>query len=146
MTPKDHFKFTPAVYLVLQQDDQVLLLQRQNTGYMDGYWGLPAGHHDGGQTLKEAMCREAKEEAGIDIMPADLTFLHVMHRDANDGERIDFYFGCTRWAGGVTNTEPHKCAGLAWFPLNNLPANTISVVRQALELIATNINYSESAE
>jgi ADP-ribose pyrophosphatase YjhB (NUDIX family) len=141
---KDYFKFIPAVYLVLKKDNQILLLQRQNTGYMDGYWSLPAGHHDGGQTLKEAMCREAKEEAGVNIQPEDLTFIHVMHRhQANDGERIDFFFGCTSWTGSITNAEPHKCSALTWFSPDALPSNLVPSVKHALQHIAAQEMYSE---
>lgn len=33
---KDRFKLIPAVYLLLRQDNEVLLLRRANTGYQDG--------------------------------------------------------------------------------------------------------------
>ncbi len=143
---KTRFTVIPAVYLVLQKDGQVLLLQRQNTGYMDGSYGLPAGHHDGGQTIKEGTCREAKEEIGLDLTPDDLTFAHVMHRQANDGERVDFFFTCTNWSGTPSNTEPDKCSDLSWFPMNNLPSNITPIVAQALNSIANNIPYSEAME
>ena len=30
-----------------------------------------------------------------------------------------------RWAGEPVNAEPHKCAGIAWYPLTALPAGTV---------------------
>jgi 8-oxo-dGTP diphosphatase len=64
-----------------------------------------------------AMIREAKEELGIVIDPADLEFAHVMHRwtPGEDTARVSFFFAATRWAGDVINAEPHVCAGLIWF-------------------------------
>ncbi len=109
----ERFKAIPAVYLFLEQDDKILLLKRANTGYMDGWYGVPAGHHDGGESIKEAMCREAREEAGITVKPEDLIFVHVMHRLANDGERIDFYFKTKSYTGEITNMEPERCSELA---------------------------------
>lgn len=143
---RERFKVVPAVYLVLRRDDQVLLSQRLNTGHMDGYFGLPSGHHDGGETLMQAMCREAKEEIGISITPDDLTFAHVMHRQADDGERVDFYFTCDVGDREVKNCEEEKCSELRWTSIDNLPENTIPVVRQALLAISKAEDYSETME
>lgn len=111
------FTVIPAVYLVLRRTDEVLLLRRANTGYRDGEYSLPAGHHDGGESLLSAMVREAKEEIGIDVHEDDLRLAHVMHRNAADGERVDFYFTCDKWLGDVTNCEEHKCDELRWTSL-----------------------------
>ena len=40
----DRFQVIPAAYVVLRRGDEVLMLLRANTGYMDGYWAVPAGH------------------------------------------------------------------------------------------------------
>ncbi|TDF93738.1 NUDIX domain-containing protein [Paenibacillus piri] len=49
----------------------VLLLKRQNTGFEDGKWSVDAGRMDGGEEVKAAAIREAKEEAGVDIDLSD---------------------------------------------------------------------------
>ncbi|MBI5728493.1 MAG: NUDIX domain-containing protein, partial [Candidatus Magasanikbacteria bacterium] len=65
---EDKFKAILSVYLILENDQgEVLLLLRENTGFCDGQLGLPAGHVDGGETLHAAMCREAKEEVGLQL-------------------------------------------------------------------------------
>src|SRR4051812_27606999 len=65
--PRDWFKMVVAVHLFLLRDDQVLLLRRQNTGYEDGNYSVIAGHVEGGEEIKAAMIREAREEAGITL-------------------------------------------------------------------------------
>lgn len=128
------FTFPCAVHLfLLRNGDEVLLLRRANTGYEDGSYSVVAGHLDGGEEVVAAAIREAREEAGIALDPADLTIVGVMHRRADDGERIDFFLTAARWSGAVTNAEPHKCDELAWFPLDALPANVIPYVRRALD-------------
>lgn len=136
------FTVIPAVYLVLQRAHEVLLIRRANTGYRDGEYSLPAGHHDGGESLLSAMVREAKEEIGIDVHENDLRLAHVMHRNANDGERVDFYFTCNKWLGDATNCEPHKCDELRWTSLTDIPENTIPEVQQALHAIANGSPFS----
>lgn len=128
----NRFKTPVAVHLFLLRNDEVLLLQRQNTGYEDGNYSVIAGHLDGDEEIATAMIREAREEAGIRLDPADLTIAGVMHR-RSDEERIDFFLIATRWQGAITNAEPEKCGELAWFPLDRLPPNVIPYVRAGLD-------------
>jgi 8-oxo-dGTP diphosphatase len=143
---KNYFKIIPAVYLVLRHDNQVLLLQRANTGYQDGMYSLPAGHLDGDETLQTAMAREAAEEIGLQIVPEHLNLVHVQHRKSSEldlsNERVDFYFECSHWTGEPDNREPHKCSELAWKNLDELSDNVIDHVRIVLECINGNISIS----
>ncbi len=56
-----------AVYLILKREEETLLLLRQNTGYMDGFYGLVSGHVENDESAVTAMIREAHEESGITI-------------------------------------------------------------------------------
>lgn len=142
---KERFKFTPAVYLILEKDNKFLLSRRFNTGYEDGNYSFVAGHLNGDETLMQAMIREAKEEIGIDIKPENLEVVHVMHRKTpnENEERIDFFIAAKKWNGKPKNMEPHKCDDLNWFVLNNLPSNVIPYIRQAIGCVFKNIFYSE---
>jgi 8-oxo-dGTP diphosphatase len=145
---KERFKITPASYLVLEKDNKVLLLRRCNTGFQDGNYGLVSGHLDGGESFKEAMIREAKEEAGIILDINDLDVVHVLHRneifnDIGARERIDVFVKAKKWNGEVKNKEPNKCDDLSWFSLDNIPENTIPYIKHVLENINKNIFYSE---
>lgn len=133
----------PAVYLVLIKEGQVLLSRRFQTGYEDGNYSMPAGHLDGGETLTEAMVREAKEEVDVVVKREELELKHTMHRKASNHERVDFFFTAKNWQGEPKIMEPHKCDDLKWFPVNDLPQNIIPCVRQAIELILSDKFYSE---
>src|SRR5690349_14254395 len=86
----------------------------------------------GGEEIVAAMAREAREEAGSAIAPADLEEVGVMQRRSSE-ERIDFFLVARRGAGEVTNREPGTCDALAWFDLEALPANMVPDVRRALD-------------
>lgn len=143
---KERFKLIPAVYLVLRKDNQILLLQRANSGYQDGMYGLVAGHIDGDELATAAMVREAKEEAGVDVDPAKLKFVHVAHRLGRGEvgqERIDLFYELCEWQGEVSNAEPHKCSDLSWFDMDDLPENMLPFVRRVLTDISRGASYSE---
>ncbi len=135
-------KFLVAVHLFFLKDNQILISRRFNTGYEDGKYSVVAGHVDSGETVTQAAIREAKEEVGVSLTPANLEVIHVMNRKSDD-ERIDFFMTVNNWIGEITNTEPNKCDDLRWVKFNALPANTIPYVRRAIELYQANITYSE---
>jgi len=128
----ERFKLICAVHLFLICDDKVLLLRRFNTGYEDGKYSVIAGHLEGDEEIKAAAIREAQEEIGIKISPADLQVVGVMHRKSTD-ERIDFFLATSSWSGEITNREPDRCDQLAWFDLDEIPENVVPYVGRALD-------------
>ena len=135
-----HFPVTVQLFFI--RDEKILLLRRFNTGFRDGEYTVPAGHIDGGEDVKVAAVREAKEEAGVDVSVSDLTFSTVMHR-IEDEERLDFFFEANTWKGEAFNAEPEKCDDLRWFDLNDLPENTVPYVRQAIRNHFDGIPFAE---
>jgi 8-oxo-dGTP diphosphatase len=142
---RERFQATVAVHLLLLRGQEVLLLRRCNTGYEDGNYSVIAGHLEGNETATRAMAREASEEAGIRVAPADLRFVHVMHRKeaAAADERIDLFFVATRWEGEPHIREPDKCSELRWVALDALPPNVVPYVRAALEHYRQQRPYAE---
>ncbi len=141
---KERFRVIPAVYLFLIKNNKVLLLLRKNTGFKDGNYGLVSGHLESNETIMEAMIRETKEEAGIDIDLDNLNLKHILNRQELGNERIDFFFSATDWSGKIVNNEPDKCDGLEWFDLNSLSNNIIDYVKQALKDIKNKKIYRET--
>lgn len=136
----------PASYLILRQENQILLLRRLNTGYHDGDYSLVAWHVDPGETFTQTIIREAREEAWITLTHEDLNVVHVMHRHSWQGEnseRVDVFIEAKKRQGEITNIEPHKCDDLSWFDMDHLPTNIIPCIRHALESIQQWVFYSE---
>jgi len=142
---KNRNKAVPAAYLLLEQDGKILIARRCNTGYQDGNYQVPAGHVEEGELPLEALIREAKEEIGIDLDPADIEFVHVSYRPKHDetGDRVDFFFRAKKWSGEITNMEPHKCDDLRWVTPDELPDNVTAHVRTVIESINKNILFAE---
>jgi 8-oxo-dGTP diphosphatase len=128
----DRLKLPVAVHLFLFKDGKVLLLRRQNTGFEDGKFSVPAGHLDGNETVQEAAARELLEEVGLQVEARDMSVVGVMHRKSLS-ERIDFFLTPKAWQGSPENQEPSKCDLVQWTPLSALPRNMVGYVRHALE-------------
>lgn len=129
------------VYLVVKKKNAVLLSLRQNTGYYDGSYGLVSGHVEDGESAISALIREAKEEAGIQILASQIKPIYIMHRKT-DRYNIDIFFTCS-FPREVVNLEPHKCASLEFFDSNNLPSNIIPYIEKALQATLHKKIYSE---
>ncbi len=144
---KERYKIIPEVFLLLIQEDKVLLSRRFQTGYEDGNYGLPAGHGEYGETMREGTAREALEEIGITINPQDLEFVLTQHRWCPDPEnyhaRIGFYFSPKKFSGTPHNTEPDKCDDLQFFSLSNLPQNIVPHIRAVIEAYKAGDKYNE---
>jgi 8-oxo-dGTP pyrophosphatase MutT (NUDIX family) len=135
------FSLVPAAYVALLRDDQVLLQQRQNTGYMDGHWSFSAaGHVERDESVTAAAVREAREELGIHIAEVDLEPLCTIHRRQNEldgGQRVDFFFTASAWEGEPAVQEPEHSGGIAWAPISALPQPLVAVDALALEMLRT---------
>ncbi|HBS48350.1 TPA: NUDIX hydrolase [Candidatus Dependentiae bacterium] len=126
--------------LILEKNNKYLLGKRKNTNYMEGFYGLPGGKVDEGESLTQALIREAKEELGINVNKSDLKLVHVLNK--KDG--VYFFFYGLKWEGEPTNQEPHKCEDLNWFAIDALPQNTIYYVKDLIEKTKNNDMYTEN--
>ena len=141
--PKERFTVIPAVYLLLEKDEHILLLRRKNTSFGEGLFSFPAGHVDGGESLLQAMTREAREEIDVHIEEDDLSLCHVMHRNCGDHERVDFFFKTTVWEREVMNAEPEKCSELLWVHHKTLHDDLMEYLKQAVQCIYVGQVYSQ---
>lgn len=123
-----------TVQLILEKDNEILFMKRKNTGYADGKYGLPGGHVEKNEEIKQAMIRETKEEIGIEIKKEDLTLYKVLNRKISENiEYIDFVFKVKKWSRELQNVEKDKCDEILWIDKNQIPENTIDFIKEVLK-------------
>lgn len=132
----ERFKFTPAVFAVmLNGENKVLLHQRFNTGFMDGYYDTPSGHLEAGEAIVDGLIREVKEEIGVGLVADDLELFHVNQNAVDtDIPYINFFFRAKKWQGTPQILEPEKSNDLGFFAIDSLP-NVTPMVREAIRNI-----------
>jgi 2'-5' RNA ligase/8-oxo-dGTP pyrophosphatase MutT (NUDIX family) len=127
--------------LLLEPDPPRVLLGQRTRGQgrrYPGAWDAIGGKPDEGETLLQALSREACEEAGVE--PLDPTALGCFH----DGDRADAYFLATAWKGRPSNREPSEHIQLEWLALHEAaerpltPTTRAAVARLAAMLASGN--------
>jgi 8-oxo-dGTP diphosphatase len=132
------FRACVAVYGVLLEQGQVLLMRRAGSGYRDGQLSLPAGHLDGGEDAVRGLCRELHEELAITVERDQCELGTVFHRrreHPQGDEYVDLFFTVSRWTGTPLIAEPAKCTELVWADLDDLPGDVVDYVSCALSAL-----------
>ncbi len=138
---KERFSLIVDLHLFLVKEGKILFLLRKNTGYMDGYYHVPAGHLDGKERIIDGLIRESKEEIGVIIKEEDAKLVHIMHNKSNV-ERLGFFFEVKKWEGEIKNMELDKCESLEWFYLDDLPEKIVPYAKSAVKNYLNNILFS----
>lgn len=124
--------------LVYDTGGRLLVIRRSGTKYLDGYWSVPAGHIDEGETAVGACVREVGEEVGLTLAADELEFLLVQQKSAKDGEeRVDFFFKAT-WDGSEQPRvgAPYELDAVRWVYPTDLPEPFAPYVLSALRAIS----------
>lgn len=131
-----------AVHILLLDGDKVLLTRRFNTGYMDGFYSLPAGHIEENEPARKATARETKEEIDVLVKEENLKLVHLMHIKTNKFY-IYLFFEASIWDGKPHICEPDKCDDLGFFPLDDLPPDITPATKHVLECVKRGDVFSE---
>jgi len=140
---RERYNLSIAVFVVLRKGDDICMIRRAHTGWMDGFYSLPAGGLEYGETLAQAAAREVKEETGITLTEDNLALAHTIHVWTEDRSWIGHFFICDQWEGTPYVAEPDKHSALGWQPISALPEHTIPYVKQALRYLEQGQAYSE---
>ncbi|MET8744825.1 NUDIX domain-containing protein [Streptomyces sp. NPDC004728] len=135
-----------GAHLFLERDGRTLLGRRHpDVDFAGGVWHALAGHVEW-ESVRACLIREAFEEAGIIVEPADLTLVHTVHllADRENAEpRIQLFFRAGRWSGEPEIREPDRCTAWQWWPLDGLPDPMVGYTRAAIEGILAGTAYTE---
>lgn len=139
MTAPQRHTLPVDVHLLLRRDGdrgpEVLLSRRAGPVYATGMWHLPSGHLEADEDFVGAVIREAREETGILIDPADVRAVVTVHHRPPTGSssRLGVFFEVRRWSGRPRVTEPDRCDGMGWYALDALPAPMVAYCRAGLD-------------
>jgi 8-oxo-dGTP diphosphatase len=127
-----------GVGAVVIEKDRVLLVKRAHPP-LQAQWSIPGGVLEVGELVREAAVREAREETGLIVEPADL--LGVYDRVLRAEQRVQYHyvlidFLCRPVGGELQAAD--DAAEVRWFTREELPAaklaeDTQDVIRKGFE-------------
>lgn len=129
---RERYRIPVAVFMILIRDSELLMIQRATTGWMDGFWSLPAGSLDPNEDVLSAVIRETKEEVGVDINKENARLVNVMHTNVEGKDWLNLIFMTKEWVSEPKVCEPNKHSEVRWVDIYNLPEDTIPYVRAAI--------------
>lgn len=113
---------------IIMDDSGRILMERRSDC---GWWGLPGGQLDAGETLAEGAAREALEETGLQIeitgflgVFSDPRRRTVRYPDNGDMRHLVDATVLARPRSGKLSPS-HESRELGWFAPENLPLNTV---------------------
>lgn len=126
-----------GVGAILFRRDRILMAQRGKEP-LKGWWSLPGGALEIGESLHDGVCREVREETGLEVVPVRMfeIFERIIRDDAGAPEYhyvlIDYI---CRVTGGQLFPGDDVCA-VEWVRRRDLPnfqitEGTLAVIERA---------------
>ena len=125
-------QFVVVVHVLVMRGSELFLLRRANTGFMDGYYALPGGHQEAGESVSAAAIRECREEIGI--TPRDLQPVCVMPYRSGRHQGLNFLFETSDYDGEPVINEPELFDAGCWVNAAQLPQPVAVWLPDALAL------------
>jgi 8-oxo-dGTP pyrophosphatase MutT (NUDIX family) len=127
-----------AQALVLGEANRVLLIRH---GYQDG-WYFPGGGVEKGETVRDAMARELREETGVVAAGQPPLFGLYANFSSFPGDHIAL-FVVRDWAQPNIPAANWEVKEQAFFAPDALPASAVGSVRRRLGEVLNNMPGSE---
>ena len=109
-----------AVGAIVWKEDRVLMIRRGRPPRQGG-WSIPGGRQEAGETVHQAVIREIREEAGIEIEIIEIAA--VVDLIERDGDEISHHYTVidmlAEWRSGQA-VAGDDAEAAAWFTLAEL--------------------------
>jgi 8-oxo-dGTP diphosphatase len=103
--------------VIITPDRAKILITRRKSGLYQGMWCLPGGHIHQGETMREAVIREVKEETGLDFDPQLFSCFDEIIPE-HDIHTITIVFDGS--ANGILTPQADEVAEIGWYSLGEI--------------------------
>jgi ADP-ribose pyrophosphatase YjhB (NUDIX family) len=114
---------TPTVDVILQRGSKVLMIRRKKDPFK-GQLALPGGFVNEGETVEDAMKREAMEETSLEVEPIDILGVYSdPRRDPRKHIMTTVFVGIILGGSGKAGDD---AASIEWVELANIERQQIA--------------------
>lgn len=101
-------------------ENGALLLVRRGRGPNTGLWAVPGGKVAFGETMRQAIVREVREETGLEVEVGDVVWVgEALDSDPSPGWHYTLVDFCCRVTGGQLAAADDALEA-AWVPLDQV--------------------------
>jgi 8-oxo-dGTP diphosphatase len=129
-------KSTLVAVGVLEHQGKLCLIQFKRN-VLAGYWGLPGGKIDIGESLPEAVVREFKEETGLDVEFNE--FLALLDEEITSKKGVDYFVMIVCRVRLTSSTQLKRIENdegvVDWFTPEEIIDKTIPTVPSDYEIL-----------
>lgn len=119
---------------IMNDVGEFLLMKRgKNVSTEPGRWALPGGKIDFGETMREVVIRELKEELGVVVAITDQLPSYDYIVPEENQHWLTNIFQVRIISGIPSVQEEEKCSEIGWFTLNTLPSPIAKMSQQAID-------------
>ncbi|MDH4193863.1 MAG: 8-oxo-dGTP diphosphatase MutT [Nitrospirota bacterium] len=118
---------------IIQQEEKFLLTRRKPESDLGGLWEFPGGKKEPGETLRDCLRREVKEELGVEISEPQ-HFHSLRHQYPEKQVELHFFTCC------IIKGYPQAldCAEIAWVYKHELisyefPSADVPVLKKIIQ-------------
>lgn len=111
-----------TVAVIIEFPNNKILLVKRGTVVFKGYWALPGGRVDAGETVEETVVREVKEETGLSVRI--VRKIGEYHESGvQDGIKYDYYPACflVKPTGGEIKRQEKEIEEIKLVDPENIP-------------------------
>jgi 8-oxo-dGTP diphosphatase len=107
---------------IIPYPENKILLIKRNTIPFKGYWALPGGRMDPGESIEQTIVRDVKEETGIDVTIVRKMGDYV-EKGVKDDVEYEYYPSCflVKPDGGEIKKQDSEIQEIKLFNLSKLP-------------------------
>ena len=107
---------------IIEFSDKKILLVKRGTVVFKGYWALPGGRVEPGETVEQTIVREVKEETGLDVEIVR-KIGEYREKGFQDGIEYDYSPTCfiVKPKDGRIRKQPQEIRQIKLFEMEKLP-------------------------
>ena len=127
-----------VVLALIEKQGRYLLIEESKQPVC-GTWNLPGGHVEPGETLVDAILREVREEAGVEVSLDGLMFMDHLPARSHEADRLRFVFRATARSQPLKSEPDEHSARASWVERAELRQLNLrnSLVNAMIELAAS---------
>ena len=132
-----------ATAIITFPADTILLIKRRTMPFK-GYWALPGGRVDPGETVKQTIVREVKEETGLDVLVVR-KIGEYHEQGVQDGLDYDYYPACflVKTLSGEIKKQESEIEDIKLFSIDQVPAPLAFEHAQMIKDFLTSLEKKE---